>query len=66
MKKPVLTDADYIRAAKVLKCEVAAIKAVTSVEAPKGGFLNDGRVRILFERHKFHKYVKRRVLIALI
>lgn len=54
--KPVLTEAGFEAAAQALNCEVAAIKAVCQVEAPKGGFLADDRVRILFERHKFYKY----------
>lgn len=51
-----LTEQDYINAAKELGCEVAAIKAVSEVEAPKGGFQTDGRPTILFERHKFHEF----------
>lgn len=54
--KPILTEEDFERAAKELNCDVAAIKAVCEVEAPKGGFLDDGRPTILFERHKFHKF----------
>lgn len=49
----VLVEGDYVRAAEALGCDVAAIKAVCQVEAPKGGFLPDGQVTILFERHKF-------------
>lgn len=54
----ILTEQDYINAAKELGCEVAAIKAVSEVEAPKGGFQADGRPTILFERHKFHEFTK--------
>lgn len=50
-----LTEQDYINAANELGCEVAAIKAVSEVEAPRGGFQADGRPTILFERHKFHE-----------
>jgi uncharacterized protein (TIGR02594 family) len=39
-------------AAAELGCEVAAIKAVIDVESG-GGFLEDGRPKILFERHLF-------------
>ncbi|MGU3377481.1 N-acetylmuramidase family protein [Chryseobacterium sp. M5A1_1a] len=53
-----LTEQDYINAAKELGCEVAAIKAVSEVEAPKGGFQTDGKPTILFERHKFHEFTK--------
>lgn len=54
--KPKLTEAGFAGASRKLNCEVAAIKAVCDVEAPKGGFLDDDRVRILFERHKFHSF----------
>lgn len=53
-----LNEDDYIRAAELLKCEVAAIKAVAEVESSGAGFLPDGRPKILFERHKFHKFTK--------
>lgn len=56
MAKPKLTEAGFKTAAEVLNCEVAAIQAVCEVEAPRGGFLPDDRVRILFERHKFHSF----------
>lgn len=54
--KPTLTADDFVRAAGALNCEVAAIKAVCAVEAPRGGFLPDGRPAILFERHKFSQF----------
>ncbi|RDI25169.1 uncharacterized protein DUF3380 [Pseudacidovorax intermedius] len=53
--KPVLTPADFARAAATLGCEIAAIQAVCQVEAPRGGFLPDGRPVILFERHQFSR-----------
>ena len=53
--KPKLTIKDYQKAAKELNCEVAAIRAVAEVESLKGGFLPDGRPKILFERHVFHQ-----------
>ncbi len=40
----------------MLNVPVAAIKAVAEVESSGSGFLSDGRVRILFERHKFALY----------
>ncbi|OGC76252.1 hypothetical protein A2619_02245 [candidate division WWE3 bacterium RIFOXYD1_FULL_39_9] len=60
-KNNTLTLADYKQAAKILKCEVAAIQAVAKVEAPNGGFSEDGLPVILFEGHWFsrltqHKY----------
>lgn len=48
-----LTQADIQRAAETLGCEVAAIQAVIEVESPRGGYLPDGRLAILFERHVF-------------
>lgn len=56
--KPILTEADFISAATALSCEVAAIKAVCHVEAPRGGFNPDDSVVTLFEGHKFYKYTK--------
>jgi peptidoglycan hydrolase-like protein with peptidoglycan-binding domain len=52
----ILNENDYKQAAEQLKCEVAAIKAVAQVESAGGGFLPDGRPKILFERHVFHKF----------
>ena len=54
MKVP-LTQADYTAAAERLGCDVAAIHAVADVEAPMGGFIDDVRPTILFERHIFSK-----------
>ncbi|WP_284125846.1 N-acetylmuramidase domain-containing protein [Parerythrobacter aestuarii] len=51
-----LTDADFERSATKLGCSVPAIRAVAQVESLGGGYLSDGRPKILFERHKFHKY----------
>jgi len=50
-----LTPQDYQNAAKKLGVSVAHIKAVTAVESQGGGFLADGRPKILFERHVFRK-----------
>lgn len=49
-----LRDLDYERAARALRCTVAAVRAVAQVESAGGGFLADGRPKILFERHIFH------------
>lgn len=51
-----LTEEDFTRAATALGCEVAAIKSVCKIEAPGGGFDAAGRVRILFEAHKFSQF----------
>ncbi len=53
-----LNEADFVAAAKLLKCDVAAIKAVAEVESAGNGFLSDGRVKILFEGHQFYKFTK--------
>lgn len=51
-----LTLADLSAAAASLGCDVAMVIAVAEVECgPLGPFLKDGRPRILFERHWFHK-----------
>lgn len=51
-----LTDTDFQRAANILGCEIAAIKAVCEVEAPRGGFDADGDVITLLEGHKFSAF----------
>lgn len=56
--KPKLTEADFIQAAKTLKCEVAAIKAVAEVESKQNGFNEDDSPVILFERHIFSQRTK--------
>lgn len=56
--KPELTDQDYHDAARKLGCDVAAIRAVCQVEAPKGGFNPDGTPATLFEGHKFYKFTE--------
>ena len=51
-----LTDKDFEDMARQLGVEEAALRAVVEVEcSSKGGFLADGRPRILFEGHIFHK-----------
>lgn len=61
--KTKITEADYVRAATELKCEVEAIKAVAAIESRGEGFDSNGRPVILFEAHLFsrltnHKYDK--------
>jgi len=60
MSKPLLTTTDFCRAAKRLRCDVAAIKAVASIESAGNGFYNDGFPVILFERHLFRKLTQGR------
>ena len=50
-----LADLDFERAARAIGCTVAAVRAVAQVES-RGGYLSDGRPKILFERHKFHRF----------
>ena len=50
-----LTEADYQWAAEFLADDVPSVKAVKEVEAPDGGFLPDGRVTILYERHVMYR-----------
>ena len=54
--KPKLNLEDFQTAAQLLNCEIFAIQAVAEVESRKSGFLPDGRLVILFERHQFHKF----------
>lgn len=46
-----LKEKDYEWAAKELNCDINAIKAVSEVESAGGGFLEEGKPKILFERH---------------
>ena len=53
-----LTEQDYTRAAFVLRCDPAAVKAVAEVESRGAGFLTDGRPKVLFERHIFRRQLR--------
>lgn len=53
--KPTLTEQDFQEAAQLLNVDIPAIKAVAEVESRGAGFLPDGRPKILFERHVFHR-----------
>jgi hypothetical protein len=53
-----LAESDFTEVAKTLGCEVAAIKAVAAVESSGGGFLPDGRPKILFEAAQFGRLTK--------
>lgn len=50
-----LTMQDYVDAAQSLGVEVEVIRTVHEVEAAGRGFLEDGRPKILFERHIFFR-----------
>lgn len=53
-----LTEQNFARAAAVLAVEIAAIKAVAQVEAPRGGFNPDDSPTTLFEGHVFYRLTK--------
>jgi len=56
-----ITETDFDRAAMLLDCEPAALKAVQKVETGgKGGFLHSGRPTILFEGHIFWQQLRTR------
>ncbi len=55
VKPSKLTEADFTKAAALLNADVAAIKAVASVESSGSGFLNSGKPKVLFEGHQFSK-----------
>lgn len=54
---PTITEQDYKDAANILGCDVAAIKAVKSVETGGKGFIDLIRPSILFEGHVFYKNI---------
>lgn len=54
-----LTEVDYQKAANFLGVEIATIKAVARVESLNGGFLSNGKPKILFEGHQFSKRSQR-------
>ncbi len=60
MTDTILNGADFARAALLLGCDQAAIRAVASVESSSSGFLKDGRPKILFEAHIFARLTQHR------
>lgn len=60
MPKPTLSEKDFIDAAKILRCDVAAVKAVAEVESRQRGFNDKDEPVILFERHVFSKRTGRK------
>lgn len=48
-----ITESQFNEAAEIIGCDTAVIKAVYAVEARSKGFLDDGKVKILFEPHIF-------------
>jgi hypothetical protein len=54
-----ITEDDYVKAAALIGCEVAAIKAVAKVETRGSAFLPSGRPKILYEAHIFSRNTSR-------
>lgn len=67
LNKPMtLIDCDYKVSARRLRCDEAAIRAVSDVEARGAGFLYDAdtkqwRIKILFERHIMHRLLDKKL-----
>ena len=55
-----LTTNDFLRASRLLKCDVPAIQAVAEVESNEGGFNPDGSLIMLFEPHVFWKQLRKK------
>jgi hypothetical protein len=53
-----ITEKNFIDAAKLLGCSVPAIRAVTVVESGGIGFFSSGKIILKFEGHVFHLYTK--------
>lgn len=51
-----LSHQDYIEAARMLNCEIAALMAVASVESAGDGFDEQDRIILRFEGHKFRQF----------
>ena len=50
-----ITEQEFQKAADLIGCEVAVIKAVAKIESNGSGFNADGTPKTLFEGHWFHK-----------
>ena len=57
-----LTPNDFLRASRLLKCDVPAIQAVAEVESNEGGFNPNGSLIMLFEPHIFWKQLRKRTI----
>jgi peptidoglycan hydrolase-like protein with peptidoglycan-binding domain len=51
-----LTAEDYRNVARLIGCDVAAVRAVVEIESSGSGFLSDGRPKILFEAQWFSEF----------
>lgn len=61
IQKRYLKEQDFVDAAFKLSVETACVKAVQQVESRGSGFLDDGRLIILFERHWFFKLLNEKL-----
>ena len=52
-----ITDADIADVAKELKLHPATIEAISKVESSGSGWFKDGRIKILFEKHKYYIFL---------
>lgn len=56
-KASAATDADIARLADSLQCHPADLEAIAQVESAGFGWFPDGRIKILFEKHQFYKFI---------
>lgn len=56
-KAAAITDADIARLAESLGCYPADLEAIAEVESDGFGWFPDGRIKILFEKHKFYAHL---------
>lgn len=56
-KATAATDADLARLADSLQCHPADLEAIAQVESQGFGWFPDGRIKILFEKHWFYKFI---------
>lgn len=56
LRPTTIRDSDFSAKAAQLKCDPRTLKAICQVEAPRGGFQEDGRPVILYERHYFDRH----------
>lgn len=54
-KAVAISDADFASLANTLRCHPADLEAIAEVESNGFGWFPDGRLKILFEKHWFHK-----------
>lgn len=53
-----ISDADIANLADSLQCHPADLEAIAEVESNGFGWFPDGRIKILFEKHWFYKYLE--------